>query len=275
MKKKSNLSNLNVKRFRELCDYFYKVNSGVFFTQNAADRANDLYTAYREHPNISAKCGHEELGNDFAEDVQQLDKSLFSKTFYDCEYNDIQAASYIEHRARLMILKCAIDCLLQTNDGASGLAGHMNKENIQTSNAPKTFDDGLKLLSQHKYFYRYPIFWQWFMWLFGGFILKDYEEKEYQFLSTCTGIPVDEIPNALKSYDILFPLQGGWFIDVPNSNVRVMKMFPVPFSGIGANLRIDLYTKNHDFSQLKLTGNHTLDDLIKWNNLAYKVLACG
>jgi hypothetical protein len=111
------------------------------------------------------------------------------------------------------------------------------------------------------------------MWFFGGFILNDYREKEYEILSQKSSIPAEEIPNALESYQILFPRDDGWFKDLsPNSNIELMKMFPVPFMGIGANYRRLLYTDAKKFEDLKLTGIHTLNDLIKWNNLTVKVL---
>ena len=138
------------------------------------------------------------------------------------------------------------------------------------------FEEGLNTLFKHKYFNKYPVFWQWFMWIFGGFILKDYEEKEYEILSQKTGIPVGEIPNALDAYQILFPLNGGWFRDLPpHSNIKVMKLFPVPFMGVGANYRRLLYAKSRKFEDLELTGTYTLNDLIKWNRLTVEVLKNG
>lgn len=111
------------------------------------------------------------------------------------------------------------------------------------------------------------------MWIFGGFILKDYEEKEYEVLSQRTGIPKEEIPNALEAYQILFPREDGWFMDFsPTSNIKMLKMFSVPFMGIGANYRRLLYTESKEFKDLKLSGKHTLNDLIKWNNLTVEVL---
>lgn len=74
-------------------------------------------------------------------------------------------------------------------------------------------------------------------------------------------------------YQILFPRDDGWFMDLsPNSNIEVMKMFSVPFMEVGANYRRLLYTESEKFEDLKLTGVHTLNDLIKWNNLTVKVL---
>jgi hypothetical protein len=63
---------------------------------------------------------------------------------------------------------------------------------FQFPNAPQSFLDGFKQIGTHEYFYLYPIFWQSFFWLFGGFILKDYEKEDYEALSRATGIPVDQ-----------------------------------------------------------------------------------
>jgi len=111
------------------------------------------------------------------------------------------------------------------------------------------------------------------MWLFGGFILKDYQEKEYEVLSQKTGIPIEEIPNALEAYQILFPRDDGWFMYLsPNSNIKMIKMFSVPFMGVGAHYRKLLYTKSGKFKDLNLKGMYTLNDLNKWINLTVKVL---
>ncbi len=52
----------------------------------------------------------------------------------------------------------------------------------------------------------------------------------------------------------------------------MMKMFPVPFMGVGANYKRLLFTESGEFKDLKLTGRHALNDLIKWNNLTVEVL---
>lgn len=103
--------------------------------------------------------------------------------------------------------------------------------------------------------------------------MKDYEEKEYEVLSQKTGIPTEEISNALEAYQILFPRENGWFMDLsPKSNIKLLKMFSVPFMGVGANYRRLLYTESEKFEDLNLTGMRTLNYLIKWNNLTVKVL---
>ena len=151
------------------------------------------------------------------------------------------------------------------------MIGEHKIEYTSFDSLPPNFRQGLEKISSHKYFNRYPIFWQWFLWIFGGFILKDYEESEYQILSNKTGIPVEEIPNAFNSYQYLFPVEGGWFSELKYSNIRIMKMFPVPFMGIGSYYRRTLYSKSGNIEELKLSGRQTLKDLSKWNNLTVEI----
>lgn len=273
-------SHRNKKCFKALEDYYFEVNSGIFFTENIVQKVNKLYSTFQEFPRISAKCGNELIGNIFDKEYNALPGQIYEDTYYKCSYNDIQISTFIEHRARLAILKNAIDYKLYK------MAGNENKtkdlpflkiagldfEISLLDLLPTSFKDGLDTLSKHKYFHRYPVFWQWFMWIFGGFILKDYEEKEYEVLSQRTGIPIEEIPNALEAYQILFPREDGWFMDLPRSNMRMLKMFSVPFMGVGGNYRGLLYTESGEFKDLKLTGMHTSDDLNKWNDLTVEVL---
>jgi len=269
------------KCFRALEDYYFKVNSGIFFTENIVQKVDKLYSTFQEFPRISAKCGNELIGNIFDKEYNALPERIYEDTYYKCNYNDIQISTFIEHRARLAILKNAIDYKLykmagnenKTKDLSFLKIAGLDFEISLLDLLPPSFKEGLDTLSKHKYFHKYSIFWQWFMWIFGGFILKDYEEREYEILSQRTGIPIEEILNALEAYQILFPREDGWFMDLsPTSNIRMLKMFPVPFMGIGANYRRLLYTESGEFKDLKLTGMHTLNDLIKWNNLTVEVL---
>jgi hypothetical protein len=273
-------SHQDKKCFKDLEDYYFKVNSGVFFIENIVEKVDRLYSTFQKFPRISAKCGNELIGNTFDGEYDTLPAEIYKDTYYKCSYNDIQISTFIEHRARLAILKNAIDYKLYKKAGIENKTKDMPFLKILGLNEkfllcllPSSFQEGLDNISNHKYFHRYPIFWQWFMWIFGGFILKDFEKKEYEVLSQKTEIPIDEIPNALESYQILFPRDDGWFMDLSQtSNIKLMKMFPVPFMGIGANYRRLIYTESKEFKDLNLTGMHTLNDLIKWNNLTVEVL---
>ena len=261
--------------YQKLDEYYFLLNSGIFFTENIVRRVHKLYETFQKFPRISARCGNELAGESFDNEIDKLSKKIYSDTYYDCKYNAIQISTFVEHRARLALLKNAIDYLLGRikKEDREKKAFGVNFEKILLDLLPESFKDGMKQLEEHKYFYKYPAFWQWFMWLFGGFILKDYKEKEYEVLSQKTGIPIEEISNALKAYQILFPRDDGWFMDLsPASNIKMMKIFSVPFMGVGANYRRLIYTESGKFEDLELTGMHTLNDLIKWNNLTVKVL---
>jgi hypothetical protein len=110
--------------------------------------------------------------------------------------------------------------------------------------------------------------------VFGGFILTDIREKEYELLSQKTGIPIEEIPNAFDAFNKLFPRNGGWFFKFPKSSIEWHNFFPIAFSGLGANYRRLIYTNDGDYDTLykMLSSDMTAADLSKWNNLAYNIL---
>lgn len=271
--------------YQKMYNYHFKAHNDVFFNKNIIQRLSGLYDTFYDTPRLTAHVGNELSGEPFKKDKgehRNLPDKIFSETFYKYKYNAIQISTYIEHKTRLSILKNAIDYQLLKDAGNTDLTKNeiirrdeilgIEFEHTLLDSLPREFIDNLESLSKDEYFHRYPIFWQVFLWLFGGFILNDYRDKEYEILSQKSGIPLDEIPNAIKSYSKLFPLEGGWFQDMPNSNIRIMKMFPIPLRGIGAHYRKVKHTNKGKFEDLELTGRHTFNDLNKWNNLTYKVL---
>lgn len=260
--------------FQVLEDYHRTVNDEVFFTDTIIGRAEKLYTAYMDFPRVSARTGNELAGGSFLDDVATVPHDIYTQTYYDCQYNPIQVSTFIEHRARLSILKQAVDYRLfkQKGEDSNRRFRILGLEVTLLDLLPSSFKQGLEAISTHRYFHRYPAFWQWFMWVFGGFILTDYEDEELHLLSTKTGIPQSEIPNAFQAYDLLFPISGGWLVPVGATNIRLLKMFSVPFMGLGANMRRYFHTDTHSLNDLKLGGRHTLDDLAKWANLGREVL---
>lgn len=263
-------------------DYHFKAHNDVFFNANIIQRLSGLYDTFHETPRLTAHVGNECDGKRFYERCSDLPSSIFSASFYRCEYNPVQISTYVEHKTRLSILKNAIDYQLFKNAGDTNLTNNeiirrdemlgLRFEYTLIDNLPMNFMENLNIISQDEYFHRYPIFWQTFLWLFGGFILNDYKEEEYKLLSEKSGIPIDEIPAAFQSYERLFPLKKGWFMEIPNSNITIMKMFPIPFRGMGAHYRKVKFTEKSDYNELDLTGDKTFNDLIKWNGLAYNVL---
>jgi len=259
--RKENASNKNDGYTQALYDYYFQVNNDIFFLGDNIDRINSLFDTYSKVGHISARVGNVLCGGLFSDDVKVIPEQIYAKTYYGCECTDINLSTYIENRARLAILKNAIDYILKPDQSAKHkltpeFEQRINKLKNQTSL------DNLK---------RYPIFWQWFLWVFGGFILEDYKDQEFELLSKKTGISVAEIPNALRAYDILFPLgnRKEWLqLATQQKKVKLLSVFCVPFMGIGVKYRQSLYKDDPKILEV-LQKN---EDLNKWADLSDKVL---
>jgi len=265
--------------YKALEHYYHSLHSAIFFSRNILKKADKLYDLFKENPNITKKVGNESVGNDFSQEHDRIPGDIFNKTFYDAEYTDLTYSCYIEHRARLSILKAAVDFCLYENHGIDErVNADMELAGFTFSLKaflPDSFLSSLEEIRNDEYFHRYPIFWQNFLWLFGGMILEDYKDQDYKLLSLKSGMPVSAIDRALSVYEILFPVSDGWFIGpTRNSNIRHMKMLPLPFLGIGANYRKAMYTEDDSFHSMNISGTYTMSDLIKWNNLAVDIM-CG
>jgi hypothetical protein len=168
--KKKTLS--DKKAYRAMESYFFEINNGTFFTETIVAKIDRLYSIFQRYPHLTAKCGNELMGNPFEDDCEILDKKIYRETFLNCEYTDIQISTYIEHRARLAILKNAIEYKLYKEAGFHDKADHIFKllghEVNMKDLLPPTFKSGLDELLTHEYCFLYPVFWQWFLWVFGG-----------------------------------------------------------------------------------------------------------
>lgn len=270
-----------VKRYNALADYFHLVNNKTFFTENIIERVEELYETFQRFPNISAKCANEAIGNSFDREYEALPKEIYEETYYKCHLNDMAMSCFIEHRARLAILKNAIDYIIYRKAGDESKTVATDHMNIMGKEyhwsrmdfLPRAFREGLEAIAEEPYFHRYPVFWQWFLWFFGGFIMTDLQEKEYELFARHTGIPPSEIPNALGAYEKLFPMERGWFIDLGSrSMVKQIKMMSVPFMGVGANVRRLQYGGSRGFDGIPTGGQFTIKDLSDWNNVVVELL---
>jgi hypothetical protein len=265
-----------IKRFCCLQNYYDRINNGIFFTRNLVDRIDEIYTLYRENVNITAKCSEEISGSDFDQDVETVDPGQFHYTFIDCKYSDLQIAAFLEHKARFTILKNAIEYSILVNNGVLDdrtstnykfLGMDIDKFNL----LPESFRNGITVIENEPYYYLYPIFWQYFFNVFGGFILLDKLDKEYELISEMVGIPIDQINNALSSYDKLFPNQ--WFVTNTYSKIRHLKMMPPAFMGLGAIFRLWRYTSSQKYEDIESINQYAIKDLTKWHQCGYEVLS--
>lgn len=269
-------NNPDLESYKKLDDYFFKVNSGSFFSSKPKRRIKQLFKIYLKYKNITAKVAHELKYGTYDDEVTELPDEEFKKIFYRAEDSPLHIAMYIEHIARITIIKSCILQILKEKQEEDEFDFNDLFDSIEI---PKTIKTGLEEISTDPYFHRYPIFWQFFTFVMGGFILTDLEEREYEYISKNTGIPVEEIPNAFDSFNKLFPKSTGWMMNLHKSNISWHRFFPLPFSGIGANHRRFIYVekkpegkKIYDELEKLLSGDKTMIDLTKWNNLAYRTL---
>ncbi len=279
LKKIKNLKNSSPENqgFRNLDDYFFKINSGSFFSNNPIRRIKQLFEVYLKYKNLTAKICHELTTGSYDDNIEIMVGDCYARTFYKAENSPLQISLYVEHIARVTILKSCIEYLIRNHKESFGEDKFI--ESIDYLSIPQTIKTGLDELVKEPYFHKYPIFWQFFTYVMGGFILTDLKQEEYEYISKNTGIPIDEIPNAFNSYNKLFPKDEGWMYQLPKSNIEWHRFFSLPFCGIGANHRRSIHLEHLEeseqtFEELEklVGGSKTMTDLIKWNNLGYDII---
>ena len=150
-------------------------------------------------------------------------------------------------------------------------AGLLDDDSTQESYVfPDTLRDVIPDIKAGSNFRRYPVFWQLFLWAWGGFQLTNLLEQEHEELSKQTGVPTDEIPHALEVYDSLFPIETGWMTDIKDTELRILKMVPVPFRGLGAFHRLKRHRKD-SYVQLGCS-RWTSQLLANWHQVGYRIL---
>jgi len=261
-------SNQQAQAPREALGYYDLVNNGVFLTRDVVERVGQLYKAYMDHPYLTAGAAREMSGGVF-DPVTPGGNPLIGEALFKGEHLLLQACMYLEHRARLSILKGAVDYLCGKTKKPQ-MPGHITID-FGLASFPTTFLRGLSAIEKEPNFWLYPLFWQVFLWGWGGFILKDHEEEEFGELSAQTGLPVDCIPMALEAFNKLFPIPAGWLREPSRASYRLVAMVPSPFCGIGAFQRF-LRKRPGDYSKLGLSGQFTAINLAKWHNSAAQLV---
>jgi len=253
-------------------DYHHLVNDKIFFVKDVRERLHDLYNEYKNHPRISLGAAIEMSGGQFDAEAVDPTNQFIKEAIYDGRHELLQACFYIEHRARLAILKAAIDylCLSEAGIYPEPSEGIINLNDTLIWSLPQSFQSGLDFLRTKASYRKYALFWQIFLWGFGGFYLDDRKALEFIWLSEQSGVPVDEIPSALEVYDLFFPTGSSWITKPGPTQCLIVKMVPTAFQGIGAYQR----KRRYEIKEYRELGYHdkTINDLRKWNNATVNLL---
>jgi len=227
---------------RRARDYQKLINDAVFFETDPTARVSSLMDAHWAHPQLARSAAAElaGLGVHFGNPPRS---NQFKQALYEGRYFPVQACLYLEHRARLGILKAAVDYLVARQAGrlpSTVLRIFGTDLVLKDWNLYQAFQRVVEQLEGHPNFRRYPVFWQTFLWSWGGFILTDREDAELDQLSVETGVPREQVDSALSLWDGLFPIDGGWFVQ-PSGDTRLqLKLMPAAIRGQGAYRRLRL-----------------------------------
>ncbi|MBK6880027.1 MAG: hypothetical protein IPH91_07600 [Elusimicrobia bacterium] len=216
---------------RKAKEYYQLINSAVFFIPEILERITALLKAHFDHQELAATAAYEiETGN--VEFKSPPQSRIFTDAYYGGKHFPVQACLYLAHRARLYILKVLVDYWLSVNE--RGVKKCIPARFL----LPSGMVGALEEMAKAKSFRMFPVFWQTFLFSWGGFIWKDKLEEEYAALEKETGVQRDEIPIALSVFDKLFPIKDGWFRSPSGDARSVLILMPPAMRGVGAFRRL-------------------------------------
>lgn len=265
-----------LQAYKMLQDYIYQIHDYSFFENDTHKRLMAVFKAFVDYRNITARLDTEKRTGKYEDyDYANLSEEAFAELYYaiPAKQNPLHIALYAELYNRLIMMKQAVEEAIKDKT-LTGLT-----KTIHRLSLPQNIKTGMDEMVKLPHFYLYPSMWQSFVFVMGGFLLTDKIDDEYYVLSELSGVPMDEVAEGLKAFDLLFPLTDrSWFFDKPNTSIRILQFMPLPFSGLGANFRRQYYRtddNHHEYKDLenKLTGKYTVNDLIKFNNLAVEYLS--
>jgi len=134
----------------------------------------------------------------------------------------------------------------------------------------KAFAEAVEEFSKEEWLPLLPVFWQVFLWGWGGFLLVDRVDEEYGELAAQKGIPAEEVPTALAAFDAFFGTDGGWFRNPSGSQRRVLQLMPPSIRGLGAYHRLELNGCER-YEELNYS-DRTTDHLIANHNATVRLL---
>ncbi len=103
---------------REALEYYSLVNNTVFFVKDKLERILELYKAYQTHPRVTLAVAAEMAGKEYDPENADPDNQFMREALWNGKCYVLQASMYVEHRARLTILKSAIDYLCAKQAGS-------------------------------------------------------------------------------------------------------------------------------------------------------------
>ena len=259
----------------EVYSYQEQIRNGLVQARDVRERLGNLYDAHFKHQRL-AKAVASELDGGSWNPSDPADSTYWTEAMYKCQHPLVQAAMYYEHRAKLGILKGAVEYALlkKYNSLPPRRTIRILGALVPADFLPMSFLATVDAVLQIERFESIPVLWQSFLWKWGGFFISDLENDEKSALAGEVGMTVEAVNSSMALYDVLFPLEGGWFHE--SQGTKALKLFPCEFKGIGAYYRRTRLNED-DFSETfgKMGYTYLESDLVRWNNSTVSLLNYG
>jgi hypothetical protein len=269
--RKAKKANPRLQGPRSALEYHELINNQIFFESDVRRRLYYLYGAYQEHPKLTLGLATELEGKGFDPHSSDPTNATVREALMYDRHPTIQGSLYIEHRARLAVVKSAIDYICQREAGLLPTApGKIDFRQVLYRLLPDSVREAIRELSGEPHFRRYGLLWQVFLWTMGGFYLTSRQDVEFEWLSVLSGVSKSEVPRALDTFDVFFPA-GGWLAQIGPTDCRQVKMMPLCLRGLGAIYRMQKYgVRTYDELGFK---DYTAADLSRWHNALVNLVA--
>ena len=259
----------------EVYAYQELIRNGFLQARNVRERLASMYQAHFDHP-LLAKSVAAELDGGAWDTHTPPSGTHWKDALYQCKHLLVHVAMYHEQRAKLAILKGAVEFALLKKHGALPQETTFKFLGIEVRAdfLPSKFHDAVRQLESIDEFEKVPVLWQSFLWKWGGFFLTDHEAEEKSALADEVGMTTKAVDSAMCIYDSLFPISGGWFQEIQGT--RILKLFPCQFRGLGVDYRCKRLGEN-DLGKAfgSLPYEFLLDNLGRWKNSTVNLLKYG
>ena len=264
-----------------LWDFSNAIQDISFYDDDPVQRLHRTFELFKEYNHLSARLDYEHLHGIFpdVDEVTQFESGrVKGYLLNEIDYLPVNYSLYLEHRLRMYILQSCVEYLVMPKE-YQGVFDKFLKDmsfNALSSNITQ----GIEFLSvKCPNFRQYPLLWQLFTYMMGGFVLTDHYNEEIELLGHLSGIPATEVKACFSVYDILFPTSNNWLREIGSTHIKRLNFMPSPLMGIGANFRRDYYrdkaddkTPAYEDLKKKLSNDYTFSNLMRWNQAAFELL---
>ena len=234
-----------------------------FFMPDYRDQAFHLYEFHFKHQNLVTQMIEEMRLRAPGDELRELSPDdAFRTCVYEGKAPAVQATMYLQHRARCLLLKTAVDAMLTPRSSGSGFK-------LKHAFIPESFRAFAEEVRNYPNLEKLPLLWQVYILGWGGFIVTSRAQEEHESIGLEVGLAPEEVEQGLKVFDHLFPLSGGWHFAQEGTGIKLLKFVPNVFRGLGVQRRRWIYGYENLFGGLPHLG---LQDCKLWAECEYELL---